>query len=104
MIAWPDSPGCRPVWSQAVSQRFPGTSMRPPAVTPTDSTTVSIPSDGIRMRYGVTGPVAGWKVVARVPSSGFTDEIGLPDRVQTGGRALRWLAIGAAEMGAPAWA
>src|ERR1700730_14403926 len=104
MIAWPDAPGFTPVWSQGVSQRLPGTSIKPPAVTPTDSTTVSIPSDGIRMRYGVTGPVAGWNVVARVPSSGFTDEIGLPNRSRSGGRALRALALGAAEKGAPAWA
>src|SRR5207245_5775096 len=63
ITAWPVAPGRTPVRSQPASQILAGTSMLLSDRTPTPSTTVSIPSDGIRSRDGVTGPLAVWRIV-----------------------------------------
>src|SRR6202521_1856654 len=67
--------------------------MSPLAVVPTGSTRVSMPRAGMRMRYGVIGPFAGWSVEASVPISGFTVEIGLPKSSRSEGRAVSWVAF-----------
>src|SRR6202521_4709919 len=67
--------------------------MSPLAVVPTGATRVSMPRAGMRMRYGVIGPFAGWSVEASVPISGFTVEIGLPKSSRSEGRAVRRVAF-----------